>query len=181
VTANRPLISNGRYHMRYERLPAALLREPDDHYLFQHCYEHITRLLGEKHFPPSNIALLEGVTEAVKVVWELWWFQASVALDGMSAWVLNCAPQANQIIYSHKALREVGATELLALLEASIPIAARLGAEFVHEPEVAWFGAFQGSPTYSDMEDVDRRSLLIASEPLSSLVAQYIRAHQVDF
>lgn len=167
--------------MRYVHIPTSAFESENDHDLFQACYEHISSLLGEQWFPTSNATSLDGIAEEALTVWRLWWFAAEVAGNGMSAWVLNCPPHAREIIDSHAALARVGATELVRLLEASIPLAANNEAEFTREPERDWFAQFPMDAALVDMESIDSKSFDLAGGKLSSLVAEYMRKNRDRF
>lgn len=159
----------------YQRMEPRLLEEPEDHALFQNVSDHLKALLGDSWHPTTNVETLQGVPDAAKNAWYLWWFAAEVGGNGLSAWVANCAAHAPEIIASHRALKALGAVELLELLEASFAPARSWNAEFLREPEVAWFDQFRGNPRFPTFDEIDPTSYDLAAMPLSRIVAKHIR------
>jgi hypothetical protein len=158
-----------------------VLNEPDDHSLFQHVADHVQSALAGQWHPVTNIERMEGVPRSVKAVWYLWWFAAEVGGGGLSSYVANCAPHAKEIIAAHDALVEVGARQLVELLEASFTPARSCNAEFINEQEAPWFEQFPANPKWASFEQIDPSSTELARRPLSSLVARYIRARRSEF
>lgn len=167
--------------LRYTPISAELLLQSDDHLVFQAVYEHVASLLGDAWFPTSNVNHLEGLTDHVKTVWQLWWFAAEVAGNGMSAWVLNCAPHAAEIIESREALGKVGASDLRRLLEAGIGLAVQLDADFLNQPDARELLKLGVESSHREFGPIDDKSMTLAAGPLSSLIASYVRANLSQF
>jgi hypothetical protein len=157
-----------------------LLDESEDHQLLQNAYEHLAKLLGSQWHPLESIETLAATPQVAKHIWYLWWFQAEVGGSGISGWLVNHAPATSVVIASHAALKAVGATHSLEMLEAGFAPARAWDAPFLQSKEVAWFDQFRGNPKWPSFDEIDVASCDICSGPLSVIAAKYIREHRSE-
>lgn len=164
--------------MAYERIPPKILDELDDRWLFEKVFTHVQELLGDKWFPNTNVEKLEGTPGAARTIYHLFAFQCRLMTDNMSGCVANGGPNAQEIIAFHSALKAVGASDLLELLEASFTPARLWDADFLRDPEVGWFDQFRANPKWLSFEEINPAACAIGGDKLASLAADYIRVHR---
>ena len=119
---------------------------------------------------------LAAIPEPARILWLLVIFEGGVYNGGLASFLLQ---QSAWIIRGClDALRAVGAQELLALMEAGIPIAARSGAEFVgmRGKGGSWWRELPDDDTSLSALD-DRSGPLLESE-LRPRLAEYGGRHQ---
>ena len=110
---------------------------------FQELVEHI-RPQAESQPYVTDLARAAELPEQARALYFLWIFQAEVGGNGIECFLLE--PSGHFAPQAHEALRLVGASELVARLEAGIPHALGSGcAEFSVGSDLAWFRQFQPS------------------------------------
>ena len=125
----------------------------------------------------SDEAALAAVPEPARVLWLLVIFEGGVYNGGLASFLLQ---QSAWIIRGClDALRAVGAQELLATLEAGIPVAARSGAEFVgaRGKGGSWWKELP-APEASSLSALDNRSGPLLESELRPRLGEYARRHQ---
>ena len=122
-------------------------------------------------------AALAAIPEPARILWLLVIFEGGVYNGGLVSFLLQ---QSEWIIRGClDALRAVGAQELLATLEAGIPIAARSGAEFVgvRAKGGSWWRALPGNDDIS-LSSLDERAGPLLESELRPRLGDYARPHQ---
>ena len=115
---------------------------------------------------------LAAIPEPARVLWLLVIFEGGVYNGGLASFLLQ---QSEWIIRGClDALRAVGAQELLATLEAGIPIAARSGAEFVGVRG-------KGGSWWKELPEDDDTSLSALDERAGPLLDSELRARLGDY
>ncbi len=125
----------------------------------------------------SDEAALAAVPEPARVLWLLVILEGGVYNGGLVSFLLQ---QSEWIIRGClDALRAVGAQELLAMLEAGIPIAARSGAAFVGARATggSWWKQLPARAGAS-LSALDDRSAPLLESELRPRLAEYGGRHQ---
>lgn len=120
---------------------------------------------------------LAAVPEPARVLWLLVIFEGGVYNGGLASFLLQ---QSEGIIRGClDALRVVGAQELLAMMEAAIPIAARSGAEFVgaRAKGGSWWKQLP-APQATSVSALDERSGPLLESELRPRLGEYAGRHQ---
>ena len=111
---------------RFEKAPGSKCSATASSISTPCCSGYARRWTSAGRMPHSDEAALAAIPEPARVLWLLVTFEGGVYNGGLASFLLQ---QSEWIIRGClDALRAVGAQELLAMLEAGIPIAARSGA-----------------------------------------------------
>lgn len=157
----------------FQKLPRSMLQELKEHRLFEQVAARIRAQVEGVPFvlEPER---LRCVPPAAQNVYWLWRFQCEAGVCGMDVFLLNhVGKHAREI---HRALREVGASELVHLLEAGIPLARQSSPEFKREGDQAWFDQFLATGEFAELHETNRPAFALM-DALSGRVAGYIRAN----
>ena len=122
-------------------------------------------------------AALAAVPEPARVLWLLVIFEGGVYNGGLASFLLQ---QSEWIIRGClDALRAVGAQELLAMMEAGIPIAARSGAAFVgaRGKGGSWWKELP-APKASSLSALAGRSGPLLENELRARLGEYASRHE---
>lgn len=166
---------------KFISVPGNVFDQPDDHFLFESVFYHLLRQFDNLYPPIEVFETASGMSECAKVVWCLWQFAVEVSGNGIPDYLLNHCPEIAQLIFTHHALKLVLADELVALLEAAIPLVREVSieyGEFSEFPKDTWLDQFQVNPVWPDLEMISEPSWILSTAPLSTLVATYLRAHR---
>jgi hypothetical protein len=120
---------------------------------------------------------LAAIPEPARVLWLLVIFEGGVYNGGLTSFLLQ--ESAWIIRGCLDALRAVGAQELLATLEAGIPIAARSGAAFVGAQGKggSWWKQLP-APEATSLSALDVRAASLPDSELRARLGDYARRHQ---
>jgi hypothetical protein len=136
----------------FRKLPQAAFRGARGQRLFELVWRHVAAQVEDAPYQVDE-RLLEAVpTEAQTIYW-LWRFQCEAGSGGIEVFVLNALGQRSPEI--HRALRAVGADELVRRLEATVAIAGDSSADFSQGPNCAWFEQFRPLPEFASLQAVD--------------------------
>ena len=143
---------------------------------FQELVEHI-RPQAESQPYVTDLARAAELPEQARALYFLWIFQAEVGGNGIECFLLE--PSGHFAPQAHEALRLVGASELVARLEAGIPHALGSGcAEFSVGSDLAWFRQFQPSPKFPTLQSVDADIYDLVGADLRTKATAFIDAQR---
>lgn len=168
---------------KFTPIPDSIFDQPDDHFVFESVFCNLLKLFDNKFSPSNEIEEQLDIPECAKVAWYLWHFAMEVSSSGIPDYLLNNCPSGEQMILTHRALKIVGAHELITLLEAAIPLARenwKEYGEFGEYPRHDWFDQFQVNPLWQDLDKISEPSWTLAASPFSLLVGTYLREHRAE-
>jgi hypothetical protein len=160
---------------QFQKLPR-MPNEKKKHRLFEYVATHIR----EQVEIPAYVVNLDRVARlptSAKTVYWLWRFQCEAGICGMDKFVLD-----HLGIYSpqiHAALKAVGATELVQLLEEAIPLARNGPAEFKRLPDQSWFKQFPLTGRFAELHLINKPTFALENE-LSNIVAGFIDLNKAE-
>ena len=137
----------------YQPFPRDKFESTERDLWFQELVEHI-RPQAESHPYVTDLARAAELPQQARALYFLWMFYAEVGGNGIECFLLE--PQGHFTPQAHEALRLVGASELVARLEAGIPHALASGsAEFSAGSDLTWLRQFRVNPKYPTLQSVD--------------------------
>jgi hypothetical protein len=164
--------------VRFRKLPKAARQKAKSP---QQVFQVVAKNIGEQVKNPDGRADAERIEQApfpAQVVYWLWRFQCEAAGSGIGTVLVDhlgiFTPQ------FHASLKEVGADELVRRLEAGIPLAKQVYAEFTRLHDQSWFEQFKPNPEFPSFQAVDKGVYPIVSS-LTDLVAAFIDKNEGDF
>lgn len=158
----------------FQKIQRSLLEAKHNQRLFGDVAELIAKQVELKPDGLDPNHLRQIPNEAQTVYW-LWRFECEAGISGMDQFVLDWLG-----IYSaeiHSALKEVGANELVRLLEAAISLARDGPAEFRRLADQSWFNRFARKPEYPTLDALNRTTFALMNE-LTDLAANYIKSNE---
>lgn len=159
----------------YLPLHPAVLSEQNDHALFQSVYEHVAgRIPGAWNYADTDQLL--DIPVPMVMTWRLWWFAAEVGGNGLPDYFLNHCRSVEEARAYLEALEAVGASELAVMFRDSALLAVAIEGEIAFLPGADWFVSLGSSGQWPALEEMELPSMQLAADPLSHLVAEYLRA-----
>lgn len=142
---------------------------------FEKLAEHISPHAESEPYV-TDLARAAELPAPARAIYFLWMFQAEVAGNGLEYFLLE--QQGHFTPQAHEALNMIGASELVERLEAGIPHALALDAEFTTGSDLAWFRQFQPREPYPDLESVDDGVYDLVESDLLDKVNAFIEAQR---
>jgi hypothetical protein len=163
---------------RFHKLSKAKLKTIGPKQLFDSLIEHIQKQIDH----PSDsfdADRLQQMPVEVQIVYWIWRFECEAGVCGMDKFILDdlgiYAPQI------HASLKEVGAHELVRLLETAVSIANHLeAAEFTRLADRSWFDQFPKALDAPELHLLNRRVFELVEE-LRELTMTFIRQNAKIF
>lgn len=161
----------------YNRMDPSALQETEAHQLFQNVADHYQGCEGF-FGAPADI----NVPTEVRLVCRLWFFLAEIGGGGINDYLWNHCFNLAALQQVQADLREIGALELLDLLEAGICISLESSCGEFLEDEGArvWASQFRNKLNLSP-EQLDALSLAAAYPGGSEIIARFIRVNRTLF
>jgi hypothetical protein len=163
---------------RFRKLPKAAREKAKSP---QQLFQAVAQNIGKQVKNPDGRVDAERIEHAplpAQVVYWAWRFQCEAGGSGIGTLLVDhlgiFAPQ------FHISLEKVGANELIRRLEAGIPLAKQVHAEFTRFHDQSWFEQFKPDPEFPSLQAVDKGVYPIVSS-LTDLVAAFIDKNEGDF
>lgn len=166
---------------KYASMPDGVFDQPDDQVVLESIYDYLLKLFNQ--YPSAkDIEERVDIPACAKIGWHLWVFAIEVASAGIPDYLVNHCETAEQIIFTHSALKKIRADEMLILLEAAIPLIKAdedlcAGNDYLRHK---WFDQFHRNSAWLDLEKIASASFSLAEAPLAGQAAQYLRAHRSE-
>lgn len=160
----------------YQPFPRDKFASTERDLWFQELAEHI-RPQAEAQPYVTDLARADELPQQARALYFLWMFYAEVGGNGIEVYLLE--QEGHFTRQAHEALRLVGASELLARLEAGIPHALASGnAEFSTGSDLAWFRQFQPTPKFPTLQSVDADIDELVGDDLREKANAFIEAQR---
>jgi hypothetical protein len=125
-------------------------------------------------------AMRASVPEPVRVIWSIHWLDAMVGGNGFEVYLSQASGAVMRDM--HHALRAIGAVRMLERMTRGIALAARQGAEFMHERGRKWVDAFDDpAPSWQEIDRGPEGSFELLPSEVLPAAQRYAEAHRASF